>query len=135
LRVANVTREQGEPTDPDDNLRGAPEPVVEVFLHSNLVAEVNKRERLCLGIRPPGTWPDTQPLRLRFGYDHLVVGRFRMVRKDEHPSEQELNLYSGDYPPEELVARIEPHLEICRKCRFTMLRMLRGSMADGAKLK
>lgn len=46
--VAYVTRERWERTDPEDNLRGAPELVVEVLSPSNTVAEINEKEELCL---------------------------------------------------------------------------------------
>ena len=51
LRVADVafvSRERLDHTDPDDNLHGAPDVVVEVLSPSNTVAEIYDKEKLCL---------------------------------------------------------------------------------------
>jgi Uma2 family endonuclease len=51
LRVADVafvSRERLNNTDPDDNLHGAPDVVVEVLSPSNTVAEIYDKEKLCL---------------------------------------------------------------------------------------
>ncbi|MCC6540320.1 MAG: Uma2 family endonuclease [Bryobacterales bacterium] len=51
LRVADfawVARERWQQTDPDDNLRGAPEFVVEVVSPSNTADELQERKQLCL---------------------------------------------------------------------------------------
>ena len=46
--VAYVTRARWDQTDPEDNLRGAPELVIEILSPSNTVAEINDKEKLCL---------------------------------------------------------------------------------------
>ncbi len=51
LRVADVAciaKERWEKIDPDDNLRGAPELVVEVLSPSNTATEIYDKEKLCL---------------------------------------------------------------------------------------
>jgi Uma2 family endonuclease len=51
LRVADVafvSRERWERADGDDNIRGAPELVIEVLSPSNTVSEINDKEKLCL---------------------------------------------------------------------------------------
>jgi Uma2 family endonuclease len=51
LRVADVAfigKERLENTDPDDNLHGAPDLVVEVLSPSNTVSEIYDKEKLCL---------------------------------------------------------------------------------------
>ena len=51
LRVADVafvSKDRWQKLDPDDNLHGAPELVVEVLSASNTVAEINDKEKLCL---------------------------------------------------------------------------------------
>ena len=46
--VAMVSRDRIKQTDPEDNLHGAPDLVVEVLSPSNTVAEINDKEKLCL---------------------------------------------------------------------------------------
>ena len=46
--VAFVTRERFESADPEDNLHGAPDLVIEVLSPSNTAAEMYDREKLCL---------------------------------------------------------------------------------------
>lgn len=46
--VAVVSRQRDEATDPDDNLHGAPEIVIEVLSPSNTAQEMNDRESICL---------------------------------------------------------------------------------------
>src|SRR5581483_2323040 len=46
--VALIARNRLEKADPNDNLHGAPELVVEVLSPSNTVAEMNDKEKLCL---------------------------------------------------------------------------------------
>jgi Uma2 family endonuclease len=46
--VAYVSAERFRDADPDDNIRGAPELVVEVLSPSNTAAEICDRERICL---------------------------------------------------------------------------------------
>ena len=46
--VAYVSRERWRGADDDDNLRGAPEIVIEVLSPSNTVSEINEKSRLCL---------------------------------------------------------------------------------------
>ena len=46
--VAFVTKERLETIDPEDNLHGAPDLMIEVLSPSNTVAEMNDREKLCL---------------------------------------------------------------------------------------
>jgi Uma2 family endonuclease len=46
--VAYVSPERFAQIDPEDNLRGAPELVIEVLSPSNTVAEMNEKEQLCL---------------------------------------------------------------------------------------
>jgi Uma2 family endonuclease len=51
LRVADVaivSRDRIQQADPEDNLHGAPDLVVEVLSPSNTVAEINDKEKLCL---------------------------------------------------------------------------------------
>jgi Uma2 family endonuclease len=51
LRVADVAfvrRERLDNTDPNDNLHGAPEIVIEVLSPSNTAAEIYDKEKLCL---------------------------------------------------------------------------------------
>lgn len=51
LRVADVAfvrTDRLETTDPDDNLHGAPDLVIEVLSPSNTVAEIYDKEKLCL---------------------------------------------------------------------------------------
>jgi Uma2 family endonuclease len=46
--VAYVSAERFREADPNDNIRGAPELVVEVLSPSNTVAEIFEKERVCL---------------------------------------------------------------------------------------
>src|SRR5262249_19788850 len=46
--VAYVSGERFRQTDPEDNIRGAPELVVEVLSPSNTVAEIYDKEQTCL---------------------------------------------------------------------------------------
>lgn len=46
--VAYVSRDRWEAGDPEDNLFGAPELVIEVLSPSNTVAEIYDKEKLCL---------------------------------------------------------------------------------------
>lgn len=46
--VAFVSKERYATADPEDNLHGAPDLVIEVLSPSNTVAEMNDREKLCL---------------------------------------------------------------------------------------
>ena len=51
LRVADVAyvkRARWEQIDPEDNLHGAPDLVIEVLSPSNTAAEINEKEKLCL---------------------------------------------------------------------------------------
>jgi Uma2 family endonuclease len=51
LRVADVayiTQERWERIDPEDNLAGAPDLVIEVLSPSNTATEINDKEKLCL---------------------------------------------------------------------------------------
>jgi Uma2 family endonuclease len=51
LRVADVayiSSERMSSVDPDDNIRGAPNLVVEVLSPSNTVSEIYDKEKLCL---------------------------------------------------------------------------------------
>jgi Uma2 family endonuclease len=51
LRVADVAyveRTRWEQIDPEDNLHGAPDLVIEVLSASNTMAEINDKEKLCL---------------------------------------------------------------------------------------
>jgi Uma2 family endonuclease len=61
--VAYVTRERWQRTDPEENLRGAPELVVEVLSPSNTVAEINAKEKLCLENGSPQFWVVDADLR------------------------------------------------------------------------
>jgi hypothetical protein len=56
--------ERRERTDPEDNLRGAPELVAGGTLASNRIAEINEKEKLCLENRC------LQFLGLQHGYRH-----------------------------------------------------------------
>lgn len=46
--VAYVTKKRFEAIDPEDNLHGAPDLMIEVLSPSNTAAEMNEREKLCL---------------------------------------------------------------------------------------
>jgi Uma2 family endonuclease len=46
--VAYVSAERFRQVDPDDNIRGAPELVVEVLSPSNTLAEISEKVRICL---------------------------------------------------------------------------------------
>ena len=46
--VAAVAMDRWENTDDDDNLRGAPDLVIEILSPSNTIAEMNDKEQLCL---------------------------------------------------------------------------------------
>jgi Uma2 family endonuclease len=46
--VAYVSAERFRQADPDDNIRGAPELVVEVLSPSNTAAEINEKVQICL---------------------------------------------------------------------------------------
>ena len=46
--VAYVSLERMSGVDPDDNIRGAPDLVIEVLSPSNTVAEIYEKEKLCL---------------------------------------------------------------------------------------
>ncbi len=46
--VAYVSWERMSGVDPDDNIRGAPDLVIEVLSPSNTVAEIYEKEKLCL---------------------------------------------------------------------------------------
>ena len=46
--VAYVSAERFQQADPEDNIRGAPELVIEVLSPSNTAAEIYEKERLCL---------------------------------------------------------------------------------------
>lgn len=46
--VAFASHEQDDSTDPDDNLRGVPELVIEVLSPSNTVSEIGEKEAMCL---------------------------------------------------------------------------------------
>ena len=46
--VAYVSAERFQQADPEDNIRGAPEMVIEVLSPSNTVAEIYDREQICL---------------------------------------------------------------------------------------
>ena len=46
--VAYVARDRWEAVDPEDNLHGAPELVIEILSDSNTVSEINTKEELCL---------------------------------------------------------------------------------------
>jgi Uma2 family endonuclease len=46
--VAFLNQERWDAVDPEDNLHGAPELVIEVLSPSNTAAEINDKERLCL---------------------------------------------------------------------------------------
>ena len=51
LRVADVAyveRARWERIDPEDNLHGAPDLVIEILSPSNTAAEINEKEKLCL---------------------------------------------------------------------------------------
>ena len=46
--VAYISPERYAQIDPEDNLRGAPDIVIEILSPSNTVAEMNEKEQLCL---------------------------------------------------------------------------------------
>ncbi len=46
--VAYVSAERFQKGDPEDNIRGAPDLVIEVLSPSNTAAEINEKEKLCL---------------------------------------------------------------------------------------
>jgi Uma2 family endonuclease len=66
LRVADVaylSAERLQQVDPDDNIRGAPDLVIEVLSPSNTVAEINEKEKLCLENGAREFWVVDQDLR------------------------------------------------------------------------
>jgi Uma2 family endonuclease len=65
--VAYVSAERFHDADPDDNIRGAPELVVEVLSPSNTVTEMYERERICLANGSREFWvvdPDRAQIRV-----------------------------------------------------------------------
>lgn len=67
LRAADVaftSQERLDRSDQEDNLRGAPELVIEVLSPSNTVAEMNDKEKLCLENGAKEFWVVDPKLRL-----------------------------------------------------------------------
>ena len=65
--VALISRDRYESIDPEDNLSGAPELVIEVLSRSNTVAEMNDKEKLCLENGSRQFWlvdPDLKTLKV-----------------------------------------------------------------------
>ena len=85
LRVADVayiSSERMSGVDPDDNIRGAPDLVVEVLSPSNTVAEIYDKEKLCLENGAQEFWvvdPDRRQVKVS-----TPDGHTRTLRSGQH---------------------------------------------------
>ena len=76
--VAYLCRERWEQADPEDNLRGAPDLVIEVLSPSNTAAEIYEKEQLCLENGAREFWvvdPDRRQIRVATRDGHTVTWR------------------------------------------------------------
>jgi len=74
--VAYISAERFRQADPDDNIRGAPELVVEVLSPSNTAAEMLDRERVCLANGSREFWavdPDRAQVKVSTPDGHTVT--------------------------------------------------------------
>ena len=76
--VAYLCRERWEQADPEDNLRGAPDLVIEVLSPSNTAAGIYDKEQLCLENGAKEFWvvdPDRRQIRVARPDGHTVTWR------------------------------------------------------------
>jgi Uma2 family endonuclease len=74
--VAYLCRDRFQQADPDDNVRGAPEIVVEVLSPSNSAAEIYDKEKLCLGNGAREFWvvdPDRRQVKVSTPDGHTIT--------------------------------------------------------------
>jgi len=74
--VAYVSRNRFEQADPEDNLQGAPEMVVEVLSPSNTAVEIYDKEQLCLQNGAQQFWvvdPDRRQVKVSTPDGHTIT--------------------------------------------------------------
>ena len=102
LRVADVafvSRDRWDQMDPDDNLRGAPELVIEVLSPSNTAAELMDKEKLCLDNGCREFWvvdPERRRVRITTSDGHVRIYQ----ENDQIP----LSLFPGTLPVQSIFA-------------------------------
>jgi Uma2 family endonuclease len=76
--VAYLSAERFAQVDPEDNIRGAPDLVVEVLSPSNTAAEINEKERICLENGAKEFWvidPRQSQIKISTPDGHTVTWR------------------------------------------------------------
>src|SRR5581483_2366220 len=74
--VAYLSSRRFQETDPEDNVRGAPEIVIEVLSPSNTAAEIYDKERICLANGARQFWvadPDRRQVKVTTPDGHTVT--------------------------------------------------------------